>query len=59
MGPQARSNSKINRRSFLGRVVGGAAATAAVAVLADPVKASTTSAFQIGGPDGVTKGRVV
>jgi hypothetical protein len=45
-GPQTESVSRINRRSFLGRIGAGAAATLGAAALADPKVASAKeSAF--------------
>ena len=41
--PEAESGSRIHRRSFLGRIVGGAAATAAAAVLSESSKTSAQS----------------
>ena len=61
--PRARSASEINRRSFLGRVGGGAAATLAAAALAHPATAATQSSSSLSGstavPQGVTSSRVI
>jgi membrane-associated phospholipid phosphatase len=63
-GPEAQSRSRTNRRSFLGRIVGGAAATAAAAALADPSTASAQSvassnSWRVATPEGVSNRRVI
>jgi hypothetical protein len=61
-GPQARSAAEINRRSFLGRVGGGAAATLAAAALAHPDNTSaqlSSSSASTALPQGVSSGRVI
>ena len=61
-GPQAHSPSEINRRSFLGRVGSGAAATLAAAALALPDTASaqsSSSSTSTALPQGVSSGRVI
>lgn len=57
--PEEESGSRIDRRSFLGRIVGGAAATAAAAALADPSTASAQSVAPVAAPEGVTNQRVI
>jgi hypothetical protein len=61
--PGTQSRSRINRRSVLVRIVGGAAATAAAAALADPSTASAQSVASANSwraaPKGVTHGRVI
>jgi hypothetical protein len=60
-GPQARSASEINRRSFLGRVGSGMAATLAAAAMTHPstVAAQSSSNGSTAVPQGVTSGRVI
>ena len=62
-GPQPDSASRINRRSFLGRVGFGAAATVGAAALADPGVASAQSPSSNSAPgpspQGVTNPRVI
>jgi hypothetical protein len=63
-GPELQSRSGIDRRSFLGAMGGGAAATVAAAALADPSKASAQSnasanSWRAEAPEGVTQARVV
>lgn len=63
--PEAEPASEINRRSFLGRVGGGAAATLAAAALARPgtATAQSSSSSSTSGstavPQGVTNSRVI
>ncbi|MGA8220248.1 MAG: vanadium-dependent haloperoxidase [Candidatus Acidiferrales bacterium] len=63
-GPEPKSASPINRRSFLGRISVGAAATVAAAALADPRVASAQSSSSrnssgIAAPAGVSNSRVI
>lgn len=61
--PAAQSTTRINRRSFLGRMGAGAAATVAAAALADPTVAAAQSSSSrnssgIAAPEGVHESRV-
>ena len=61
--PQTESASQINRRSFLGRIGYGTAATVAAAALVDPGRASaqssSSSSARVAAPQGVTNPRVI
>ncbi len=61
--PQTESSSRVNRRSFLGRIGYATAATMAAAALADrgaaSAQSSSSSSARVAAPQGVTNPRVI